>query len=309
MKIRKAVITAAAPDQSTIPLQRLVDRDGQDKTALQSIVEETLSAGIEEICLVIAPGSEDSFRKAAGPHIGCLQFVVQSQPQGYAHAVAQGRDFADGEPILHLVGDHLYLSQTHQTCARQLIDVASDLGSSVSAVQATRESRLPYFGVVAGTHVPRHSDLYEVSRVVEKPTPTQAEQELVTAGLRSGHYLGFFGMHVLTADAMDAVDAVVAEQNAESSAKKATLSDALATLPTRSRYLAYRVQGNRYNIGVKYGMLVAQLAFGLSGTDRDQILTEMVELLAQHPGRIADMAGKSDTSDGQAAGAPDGSGN
>ncbi|MEM9643575.1 MAG: UTP--glucose-1-phosphate uridylyltransferase, partial [Planctomycetota bacterium] len=53
-----------------------------------------------------------------------------------------------------------------------------------------------------------------------------------------------------------------------------------AMLPSRCRYLAHQVQGNRYNIGVKYGLLVAQLAIGLSGQDRDQILTEMVELLA-----------------------------
>jgi len=31
-----------------------------------------------------------------------------------------------------------------------------------------------------------------------KPTPTLAETELPVAGLRAGHYLCFFGMHVLT---------------------------------------------------------------------------------------------------------------
>lgn len=286
MQIRKAVITAAAPDQSTIPLQRLVDRDGHDKTALQLIVEETLAAGIEEICVVIAPGNEDSYRRAAGERIGSLCFAVQDQPRGYADAIATAKAFADGDPILHLVGDHLYLSQTDRPCARQLVDVASEVGCSVSAVQSTRESRLPYFGVVAGTHVPRSDSLYEVNRVVEKPTPTLAEQELVTAGLRSGHYLGFFGMHVLTPDATEAIDEVLAEQadatatSDQTPAKRATLSDALAKLPSRSRYLAYQAQGHRYNIGVKYGLLVAQLAIGLSGQDRDQILTEMVELLA-----------------------------
>src|SRR6056297_177514 len=222
MQIRKAVITAAAPDQSTIPLQRLVDRDGHDKTALQLIVEETLAAGIEEICVVISPGHEESYRKAAGERIGSLCFAVQDRPRGYADAIATAKDFADGDPILHLVGDHLYLSQTDRPCARQLVDVASELGCSVSAVQPTRESRLPYFGVVAGTHVPRSENLYEVSRVVEKPTPTLAEQELVTAGLRSGHYLGFFGMHVLTREATDAIDEVVAEATRDGS--PATLS-------------------------------------------------------------------------------------
>jgi len=286
MHIRKAVITAAAPDQATIALQRLVDRHGQDKTALELIVEETLSAGIEEICVVVGPGNEQSYRDAAGDTLGSLSFVTQDNPRGYADAIDRAREFSEGEPVLHLVGDHLYLSQSERSCAKQLVDVASELDCSVSAVQATKESRLPYFGVVAGTHVPRNNDLYEVTRVVEKPTPTQAEQELVTAGLRAGQYLGFFGMHVLTHDAMKAIGEVLQEQQSNSvdsgghQTGGPTLSEALAKLATRSQYLAHRVQGHRFNIGVKYGLLVAQLAIGLSGNDRDLILTEMVELLA-----------------------------
>jgi UTP--glucose-1-phosphate uridylyltransferase len=41
-----------------------------------------------------------------------------------------------------------------------------------------------------------------------------------------------------------------------------------------------QIQGARYNIGIKYGLLMTQLALALSGRDRDQILTEMLEMLA-----------------------------
>ena len=61
---------------------------------------------------------------------------------------------------------------------------------------------------------------------------------------------------------------------------KPTLSDAAGLLPSRGKYLAYQVKGSRYNLGIKYGLLKAQLAIGLSGSDRDLILTEMVDLLA-----------------------------
>jgi UTP--glucose-1-phosphate uridylyltransferase len=44
--------------------------------------------------------------------------------------------------------------------------------------------------------------------------------------------------------------------------------------------LALSIDGTRYNIGVKYGLLIAQLAFGLAGADRDPILTELLELMA-----------------------------
>ena len=63
MKIQKAVITAAGPGQSALPLQRLVDRDGTEKTALEMIIEEVDSAGIDSIAIVISPGNEDAYEK------------------------------------------------------------------------------------------------------------------------------------------------------------------------------------------------------------------------------------------------------
>lgn len=277
MQVRKAVITAAAPAQNRLPLQQLVDRDGEDKTALQLVVEETIAGGVEEICVVIQPGDQSAYESAAGNHLGSLHFVEQPEPLGYADAIFRSRSFVGDEPFLHLVGDHLYLSATDQPCAKQLIAVAEEYECSVSAVQSTRENSLPYFGIVSGPHVARRDDLYEVERVVEKPTPTHAEQFLVTPGLRSGHYLGFFGMHVLTKDVMIAIERLLTEN------AKTTLSDAAAVLPARGRYLAYRLQGSRFNLGVKYGLLKAQLAIALSGRDREQILAEMVELLANRP--------------------------
>jgi UTP--glucose-1-phosphate uridylyltransferase len=62
---------------------------------------------------------------------------------------------------------------------------------------------LPYYGAVGGTRVPREQNLYKVEAVLEKPTPTQAEQTLIVPGLRSGQYLCFFGMHVLTPTVFD----------------------------------------------------------------------------------------------------------
>ena len=47
------------------------------------------------------------------------------------------------------------------------------------------------------------------------------------------------------------------------------------------RYLALEVHGARYNIGIKYGLLTAQLALALNGADRDEVLTQLLELLAK----------------------------
>lgn len=286
MKVTKAIITAAAPNQNRLPLQQLVDGHGEEKTALQLIIEETAAAGIEEVCVVIKPGDHAAYQSAAGSRLGALQFVLQPEPLGYADAILRAKSFVGDEPFLHLVGDHLYVSADDRPCAKQLVDVAHEFDCCVSAVQATRENNLPYFGIVSGPNVARRQRLYEIERVVEKPTPTFAEQELVTPGLRVGHYLGFFGMHVLTEDVMPLLDRLVndfqsAKQNELPSGKMPTLSDAAALLPSRGRYLAYEVAGSRYNLGVKYGLLKAQLAIGIAGIDREQILAEMVDLLSQ----------------------------
>lgn len=275
MNVRRAVITAAAPNQHTLPLQQLVDRDGQPKTALQLILEEVRAAEIQEIYLVIQPGDGNEYRRAAGALADDLHFVEQPAPLGYGHALWMSRDFVGDEPFLHLVGDHVFLSQTEQRCARQLVNTFRECGCSVSAVHATRETKLPYFGAVGGQLVPGHAKLYQIARVLEKPTPTQAEQELITAGLRAGYYLCFFGMHVLTPSVMK-----ILSDQLDQSAQRVNLSGTLALLAQQERYLALQIQGSRYDLGMKYGLLLAQLAISLSGRDRDQILTELLDLTA-----------------------------
>ena len=276
MEIKKAIITAAGQNQRTLPLQTLVDRDGVQKTALRIIIEEVLDAGIDSICVVVCPGDEAAYADAAGPHGKRLEFVEQSAPKGYGHAVFCAKAFAGTSPFLLLVGDHLYVSGGAKRCAQQLVDVAKPENCSVSAVQATHESKLPYYGTVGGLLVAGRKGLYSVSQVVEKPTPTEAEQRLVVPGLRAGHYLCFFGMHVLTPAVMQLLGEEVAQAGPDA---RVQLSTALAKLAARERYLACELQGRRYDIGVKYGLLTAQLALALDGQDRDEVLSGLVELL------------------------------
>jgi UTP--glucose-1-phosphate uridylyltransferase len=276
MNIKKAVITAAGKNQRTLPLQSLVDRDGVSKTALAIIIEEALSAGVEEIGLVVHPGDQPAFAAAAGSHASRLTFIEQSQPLGYGHAVASARGFTGANPFLLMVGDHLYVSSESKGCARQLVEMASSQDASVSAVQATHESKLPYYGAIGGKRVAGVSELYEVSEVLEKPTPTEAEQRLIVPGLRAGHYLCFFGMHVLTPSVIEILSSLVASKPNGG----IHLSAALSTLARRERYLAAELKGRRYDIGARFGLLTAQLALSLSGADRDEVLAGLVELLA-----------------------------
>jgi UTP--glucose-1-phosphate uridylyltransferase len=144
-------------------------------------------------------------------------------------------------------------------------------------VHATRESLLPYYGVIGGRRVSGRSDLYRVETVIEKPTPTEAEQRLIVPGLRAGRYLCFFGMHVLTPAIFDILEQHIAAAGEHGGV---TLSAALAELAQREQYLALEIQDWRYDVGVKYGLLTAQLALALSGQDRDEVLSKLLELLA-----------------------------
>lgn len=277
MEIKHAIITAAGQSQRTLPLQTLVDRDGVTKSALRIIIEETLSAGVEDICVVIAPGDREAYSAAAEQHASRLHFVEQRQALGYGHAVHCAKDFASRRPFLLLVGDHLYVSAGKKRCAQQLVEMAAAENCAVSAVQSTHEAKLPYYGAVGGRLAQGKQRLYEVVDVLEKPTPTEAEQRLIVPGLRAGHYLCYFGMHVLTPSIMD----TLGETLAAGGGAKVSLSAALARAADRERYLAFEVEGRRYDIGVKYGLLIAQLALALNGGDRDEVLTHLVELLAR----------------------------
>ncbi|MDQ3247905.1 MAG: sugar phosphate nucleotidyltransferase [Chloroflexota bacterium] len=283
MRITKAVITAAGRKQRTLPLQTLIDRDGVEKSVLRIILEEAISAGIEEICLVVAPGDEQPYAAVAGDHAGRLHFVQQAAPLGYGHAIYCAKDFVGQAPFLHLVGDHLYVNRNTRSCAQQLVDVAAAEACTVSAVQATRESLLPYYGTIGGRRLHGRPGIYQVETVIEKPTPTQAEQTLLVPGLRTGHYLCFFGMHVLTPTVIDILGEQInrAQADPEHATRPLTLTTALAELTRHEQYLALEQQASRYDVGVKYGLLTAQLALALNGQERDEVLARLLELLAQ----------------------------
>lgn len=281
MKIRKAVITAASKSQRSLPLQTLVDRDGAQKCALCIIINEAVSAGIEEIAIITYPGDESAYRAAANCHPSRLHFIEQPNQRGYGFAIHCARDFVGNDSFLHLVSDHLYIStdqtpNSPMTCAQQLIEVAEAESCAVSAVEATRESMLPYYGTIGGRRVSGQSRLYTIENVIEKPTPTEAEQQLIVPGLRAGYYLSFFGMHVLTPTVMTILADHIEQTKGSGNIQ---LSPALAQLATKERYLAFEVRGRRYDIGVQYGFLIAQLALALNGKDRDEVLSQIVELL------------------------------
>lgn len=276
MQIRKAVITAAGKAQRTLPMQMLFDREGVERSVLSLVVGEAVHAGISDICIVVWPGDEEPYAKLLANDSVRLTFVEQTEARGYAHSVFCARDFVDGEPFLHFVGDHIYAGPEAGGYAKRMVEAATAEGCAISAVQITRENLLPLYGAVGGLPVPGKPGFYRVDTVLEKPTPTEAEQRLTVPGLRSGQYLCFYGMHVLTPAIFEILSAMLADPQGE----RVSLSSALAVLAQREQYLAMIQKGQRFDVGVKYGLFTAQLALALHGKDREKVLSELLQVLA-----------------------------
>lgn len=278
MEVRKAVITAGAPFQRSLPLQTFIDQNGTQKAALKILIEEILSAGIEKIAVVIHKGDTPSYQRAVEELGRYVEFIEQDEPLGYAHAVACAASFIGESPFMLLVGDHLYISSCEYSCSKQLLLAAIEAGCSISAVQPTHESLLPYFGTVGGRPLQGKSRFYQIERVIEKPTPTEAEQHLIIPGLRAGYYLCFFGMHVLS----PRVISILQEHFKHAvDPRQVELTAALDELAKKEKYLAYIIKGRRYDIGAPYGIFIAQLALALSGKDRDLVLKRIIETLTE----------------------------
>lgn len=275
MQIKKALITAAGPDQRNLAMQTLVDRDGQRKTVLEILISEARQAGIEEIAIVIQPADLEVYRDMVHDD-SQIHFILQDKALGYGYAILCAADFVGNDYFLHLVGDHLYVNRSAIACAKHLMEIAVQNKCSVSAVTSTRENLIPNYGTVGGRRVHPTNDLFQIDKVIEKPTPTLAEQKLIVPGLRAGHYLCFLGMHILSPTIMT----ILKHKLEDSKGQKFGLSESLNELANKEQYLALEKNDLRFDIGSRYGLLKAQLALGLSGIDRDQIMSELLEFFS-----------------------------
>jgi len=313
MRIKKAVITAAARGERLYPvadtIQKamlpVIDIDGLHKPVLQIIAEEAFASGIEELCVVCAPGDGERYISAftslrdnlvksfkgvdwaktqaekIDHLLNRIQFTEQQEPLGYGHAVYCAREFVNNEPFLLLLGDYLYVSnQGQKRCAAQLIELASQENCSVSAVNPTIEHQISRYGTLTGKQLSNQTGVYEIEKLIEKPSLSVAELELQTPGLRIGYYLCFFGMHVFTPAVFD-----ILKRHIERGSTNTLLTPALQELAESEKYLALEVKGKRYDLSRKHGLLRAQVALGLAGDAHDETLTTLVESLAEANGR------------------------
>jgi UTP--glucose-1-phosphate uridylyltransferase len=252
--------------------------DGSTRRTVALQIEELLAAGIEQVALITSPGSVPLFHEIESQFGQSITLIEQKEPRGFGHAILCAESWANEQPFLLQVCDHMFITYAASSCTRQLIEIASKENCTVSAVQATHESQLPYFGVIGGHRLKGDNQIYEVEAVFEKPTPTVAEEFCMVAGMRQGHYLAFFGTHALAPS--------IFRYLRECESKLAPtasfgFTDALSLLLASERYLALEVRGHRIDLESPFGLLRAQVALALHGSRREEVLRLMLEEVAQ----------------------------
>lgn len=322
--IKKAVITAAARGERLYPVADpvhkamlpVVDQDGINKPLIQIIAEEAVAGGVEEIAIICAPGDEGRYRESFGSlrqtllseyrhaewaHIQAerireflerITFCVQQDPLGYGHAVYQARNFVQNDSFLLMLGDYLYVSDDpDKRCAQQIIELAVTEDCSVSAVNQTHEYLISRYGTLTGKNLTQHKGVYQIDRIIEKPSVSEAELELQTPGLRAGYYLCFFGMQVFKPVLFDLIKEQV-EKISENAAANIPLTPALQQLAREEKYLAMEMRGNRYDTSKRLGLMQAQLALGLAGNMREEVLGNLLQIVAESTKRTPGLTRK-----------------
>src|SRR5687767_2777564 len=311
-KVRKAVITAAGrgtrqyPASSAVQKEMfpLVDRDGLTKPVIQIIGEEAIDSGIEQICIITQPGEESLYREyfrrldddmvksfrgkdwaileseklaAFGER---LTFAEQHTPEGFGHAVYQAKQFVGDEPFLLMLGDHVYVSDVKDRCARQLIKVHEQyMLDSATAVQPTVERQLHLFGTIRGRPIDAAKGIYKAELIIEKPPIEVAREKLATPGLPAGNYLAHFGMHVFSPRIFESLEYLIKNNVREKNEFQLTAAQEHLRQQT-DKYWTLVTQGQRYDTGIPYGLMESQLALALNGVHRVEMCEAIARILA-----------------------------
>lgn len=297
--IQKAVIPIAGygtrlfPATKAVPkaLFPIIAQDGIAKPVIQLIIEEALSAGVEEVCIVAQPQQVDPITDyfsgnvpnailekpelAAQAHrlveIGQrLHFAIQEQPEGFGHAIYCAKDFAAGEPVMILLGDHLYISESEITCAKQLADIYAAVEHSVTSLDLCHESELFANGIVHGSPCAESDRRFTLTQISEKPTVEFAQEHLRVEGIPPQQYLCNFGIDLLTPILFDILDYNYRHRIVTHG--EIQLRDAMAEMIKQEGMSGYQVAGQRYDTGNPQELLRTVNVFGLHGPYREVLV-------------------------------------
>ncbi|KOP27628.1 UTP--glucose-1-phosphate uridylyltransferase [Hapalosiphon sp. MRB220] len=277
-QIKKAVIPAAGFGTRLFPATKVVkkelfpiiDSDGRVKPVIQLIVEEAISAGIEEIGIVIQPEDKrvfvdlfkyppkaELFEKLSpenqkhSKHIVDLgdriKFLSQKEQAGYGHAVYCAKEWVNDQPFLLMLGDHIYTSNIKKSCARQVLEVYAQANQSVVGLTTISKDMIHKAGCVTGVWQQPDSIL-SLTQVYEKPTVEYARQHLRVEGIPENEFLSIFGLYALTPTIFDFLEENINNKFQERGEYQ--LTTCLEQVRQQEGMTGYVVQGKSFDIGM-----------------------------------------------------------
>ncbi len=278
--VRKAVIPVAGFGTRLYPETRgvkkefcpVVDRDGLVKPAILVLLEELDQIEIEEICLILNRDEKEYYEdffmkplplehysklskdmKAYEDKIKSiskkLKFVFQNEQKGFGHAVYQSCGFAAGEPVLLLLGDTIYRSNTGVPCTRQLLDAYERFGQPMMAVHSVELPEVVHYGIFSGVWEDKEETVLKLTSIVEKPSCEEARDYMsVSNRKRAENYYAAFGAYVITRDVYDRLGYAIS-QGITSEKGEVELTNALEYVRREKGMMAFVPDGESYDIG------------------------------------------------------------
>ncbi len=288
--VKKAVIPAAGFGTRLFPTTKIfkkeffpiIDRDGRAKPVILLIVEEALSAGIEEIGIVIQASDkslfESFFKLPPKPELyqklspenqeysdyllalgQKITLLTQEKQEGYGHAVFSAKQWVGREPFLLLLGDHIYAAEGNVTCAKQLVDVYSRVNKSTIALTIMPAEIIHKAGVVKGIwEVDR--EILSLEQIYEKPDLDYARSHLQTEHLSVNEFLAIFGMYILESQIFDYLEAEIT-QNIRYKGEF-QLTTCLEKMRRDRGMIGYLVKGQYFDTGMPQFYRQTMIDFG-----------------------------------------------
>ena len=281
--VRKAIIPVAGFGTRLYPATRSLKKDffpipcadGMVRPVILILLEELVKSGVEEICLVLGseeerilytefferPLSEEHLRKLNKEaqeyenrilDIGKrLRYVYQREKRGFGHAVYQAMEFTGGEPVLLLLGDTLYRSQTNKPCALQLIERYERYNQLMVSIHPIPLAEVSHYGILSGVWEDKDNTILNVSVMHEKPKASYSEEFL---GVRNKdgekEYYSVFGQYILTPEVFVQLEADVQKADAEGdTTREIELTAALEAVRQKSGMVGVRLKGIMYDMG------------------------------------------------------------
>ncbi|MDX1438090.1 MAG: sugar phosphate nucleotidyltransferase, partial [Anaerolineales bacterium] len=167
--------------------------------------------------------------------------------EGFGHAVFSARENIGDEPFLLMLGDHLYRSDSKQSCVEQLLDAYHQHGVNILGLRRTSEDQIANFGTVAGVWIDEDR-LLNITEFVEKPTIDYARSNLRVPGIPDEEYLTVFGQYILMPRVFDYLEEHITHNVRERG--EFQLTSALDRLRQEQGFYGLMMAGRRFDIGM-----------------------------------------------------------